>query len=103
MMKKPDATPQSILSNQLALCTEALRECSDGVRASRAAPDASGFWSAKDLHHAVALLEASAKVGATIARINGEFRQDITVRQERAIEGEGASRSGGSNGRDRDG
>lgn len=102
-MKKPDATPQSILSDQLALCTEALRECFDGLREARTRPDSLGYWSSRDLGHAVSLLEVSAKVGSAIARINGEFRQDITVRRGGETKGEGAAQSGGSNGRRRHG
>ena len=98
MMKKPDATPQSILTDQLALCTEALRDCFEGARAARAGKDEYGHRKAGELNSAIAILKASAEVGASLAKINGEFRQDITVRR-----GEGDAKSGGSNGRRRDG
>jgi len=93
MMKKPDATPQDILSDQLALCTEALRESFEGVRAARAGQDPNGYRRVAELNGAIAILAASANVGLAVAKINGEFRQDITVRR-----GEGGAKSGGSNG-----
>lgn len=96
MTKKPDATPQAILSDQLSLCTEALRECFAGARTARS-DEALRYRRASELDAAVAILKASAKVGAALAKINGEFRQNIRI--EREAQGEGAAKTRGSNGR----
>jgi hypothetical protein len=103
MMKKTDATPQSILSDQLALCTEALRDCFESARAVRAAEDEYGHRKSRELNSAIAILKACAEVGTSLAKINGEFRQDITVRREKEKEGEGGAEARGSNGRGRNG
>jgi len=94
MMKKTGATPQSILSDQLALCTEALRDCFDGARAARAGNDQYGHRKSGELTAAVAILKASAKLGTALAKINGEFHHNIRVEKQ-----EGVSKSKGSNGR----
>jgi hypothetical protein len=98
MEKKPDATPESILRDQLALCTQAVRECFEGVRAARRDHDKYGYARGAELNGAVAILDASAKVGAALARIKGEFRQNISVQRK-----EGGAGGHGSNGQDRDG
>lgn len=98
MEKKPDATPESILRDQLALCAPALRECFEGVRAARRGDDKYGYARGAELNGAVAILDASAKVGTALAKIKGEFRQNISIQRR-----EGGAGKRGSNGRGGDG
>ena len=96
MNRKPDATPQSVITDQLALVAQALEDCFDKARS--AADDASGYTRRGEFASAAALLKASAKLGLALAKIKGEFNQNIHVHRE-----EGESNRHGSIGRDEDG
>jgi hypothetical protein len=79
MNRKPDATPESVITDQLALVAQALADCFDKARS--VGDDASGYTRQGEFASAATLLKASAKLGLALAKIKGEFNQNIRVQR----------------------
>ena len=93
---KKNTTPENVITEHLALVAGALQDCftrAEGIVEN----DEYGHRRAREFSSAVTLLKASAKLGLALARIKGEFNQNIRVHR-----GEGESKTGGSIGQ-RDG
>jgi hypothetical protein len=93
-MKETIATEaaEAAITRQLALVAGALEDCFAKAQVIPG-PDEYGYKRASEFQSAVILLKASAKLGLALARIKGEFNQNIRVDH-----GEGGSRKRGSNG-----
>ena len=89
---KRTATPEDVITEHLALVAGALQDCF--TRAQNITDDNEyGHKRSREFSSAVTLLKASAKLGLALARIKGEFNQNIRVHR-----GEGEAKTGGSNG-----
>lgn len=95
-MKETGATQaaEAAITRQLALVATALEDCFAKAQAVTG-DNEYGHKRGAEFHSAVTLLKASAKLGLALARIKGEFNQNIRV--ERG-EGEARSAKGGRKG-----
>ena len=87
---KKNTTPEDVITEHLALVAGALQDCftrAQGITEN----DEYGHKRGREFSSAVTLLKASAKLGLALARIKGEFNQNIRVHR-----GEGESKTGGS-------
>ena len=69
----------AILEAELAETLKAVADCFAGARTVNPERDEYGHRRAREFENAVALLKASAELGATIAKIKGEYNQNINV------------------------
>jgi len=68
-----------LLEAELGETLKALSECFSLSRGFDPGGDQYGHRRAREIENAVALLKASAELGSTIAKIKGEYRQNINV------------------------
>ncbi len=99
VMKETIATnaAEDVIAKQLALVAGALEDCFAKAQ-TITGKDEYGYKRAAEFQSAVTLLEASAKLGLALARIKGEFNQNIRVHrgESRSGQGEGDTRKRGS-------
>lgn len=71
-------TPQELLTTQLATCLAAMQDCLNHSRAPRS-NDEYGHQRRNDLAYVAKLMEASAVLTASLARLKGETSHNIHV------------------------
>jgi len=81
MQNDTSAPPGAIamLEAELAETLKAVTDCFAVSRAADPGRDEYGHRRAREIENAVSLLKVSADLGATIARIKGEYNQNINV------------------------
>jgi len=78
---KTHPTPETLLTDQLAACLEAMRDCIDMSRKPNAEDDY-GNLRREDLAHVAKLMKASARLTEALAKLKGETSQNIRVTRQ---------------------
>lgn len=78
---KKDATPETLINDQLAACLAAMQDCLANSRKPRA-DDEDGDWRRMDVEYVGKLMKASARLTAALAKLRGQTRHDIHVTRD---------------------